>query len=323
MQYKDYYKIMGLERNATTDDVKRAYRKLARKYHPDVSKESNAEEKFKEVGEAYEVLKDTQKRASYDQLGSNWQNGQDFRPPPGWEHSGGGNGGGPGHAQHEGGFGSASDFFESLFGGGGGGGFGGGRQRQRREYSMPGEDYRGKVGVTLEDAFNGAAREIQLPVEELGSDGRPRMVTRKLKVKIPAGVKSGQQIRLSGQGAPGQGAGKKGDLYLEIEVAKNSLYDLVGNDIYLTLPIAPWEAALGAKISVPTLAGKVDLKIPAGSQGGQKMRLKGRGMPGGTPGDQYVILKIIIPQPSTEKAKALYEQMAQEMPFNPREKMGA
>jgi curved DNA-binding protein len=321
MQYKDYYKIMGLERNATTDDVKRAYRKLARKYHPDVSKESNAEEKFKEVGEAYEVLKDTQKRASYDQLGSNWQNGQDFRPPPGWEHSGGGNGGGPGHAQHEGGFGSASDFFESLFGGGAG--FGGGRQRQRREYSMPGEDYRGKVGVTLEDAFNGAAREIQLPVEELGSDGRPRMVTRKLKVKIPAGVKSGQQIRLSGQGAPGQGAGKKGDLYLEIEVAKNSLYDLVGNDIYLTLPIAPWEAALGAKISVPTLAGKVDLKIPAGSQGGQKMRLKGRGMPGGTPGDQYVILKIIIPQPSTEKAKALYEQMAQEMPFNPREKMGA
>ncbi|MES2219226.1 MAG: DnaJ C-terminal domain-containing protein [Pseudomonadota bacterium] len=320
MQYKDYYKIMGLERNATTDDIKRAYRKLARKYHPDVSKEANAEERFKELGEAYEVLKDTQKRASYDQLGSNWQNGQDFRPPPGWQHFGGeaqGNG--------EGGFGgfggSASDFFESLFGGGGFGG--GGRQRQRREYSTPGEDYQGKVKVSLEDAFIGATREIQLPIQEMSADGRPHIVTRKLKVKIPAGVKSGQQIRLSGQGAPGMGAGKKGDLYLEIDIEKNPLYDVVGNDVYLTLPVAPWEAALGAKISVPTLAGKVDLKIPAGSQGGQKMRLKGRGMPGSTPGDQYVILKIIIPQPTTDKAKGLYEQMAQEMPFNPREKMGA
>jgi curved DNA-binding protein len=320
MQYKDYYKIMGLERNATTDDIKRSYRKLARKYHPDVSKEANAEERFKEVGEAYEVLKDPQKRASYDQLGSNWQNGQDFRPPPDWQHFGGG--GGQGHS--EGGFGgfggSASDFFESLFGGGG---FGGGGRRQRREYSAPGEDYQGKVKVSLQDAFSGASREIQLPIQTMGADGRPQMVTRKLKVKIPAGVKSGQQIRLTGQGAPGTGAGKQGDLYLEIEIEKNALYDQVGNDIYLTLPVAPWEAALGAKISVPTLAGKVDLKIPAGSQGGQKMRLKGRGMPGLTPGDQYVILKIIIPQPTTDKAKVLYEQMAQEMPFNPREKMGA
>jgi curved DNA-binding protein len=319
MQYKDYYKIMGLERNATTNDIKRAYRKLARKYHPDVSKEANAEEKFKEVGEAYEVLKDTQKRASYDQLGSNWQNGQDFRPPPDWQHSNAGGAQGGDGAGFGGFGGSASDFFESLFGGGG---FGG-RSRQRREYSAPGEDYQGKVKVTLADAFNGASREIQLPVQEISADGRPHRVTRKLKVKIPAGVKSGQQIRLSGQGAPGTGAGKKGDLYLEIEVEKNPLYDLVGNDIYLTLPIAPWEAALGAKVSVPTLAGTVDLKIPAGSQGGQKMRLKGRGMPAATPGDQYVILKIIIPQPTTEKAKGIYEQMAQEMPFNPRDKMGA
>jgi curved DNA-binding protein len=320
MQYKDYYKIMGLERNATNDDIKRAYRKLARKYHPDVSKESNAEERFKEVGEAYEVLKDSQKRASYDQLGSNWQNGQDFRPPPDWQ----GFGGGQQQGHSDGGFGgfggSASDFFESLFGGGG---LGGGGRRQRREYSAPGEDYQGKVKVSLQDAFSGASREIQLPIQTMSADGRSQMVTRKLKVKIPAGVKSGQQIRLTGQGAPGTGSGKQGDLYLEIEVEKNPLYDQVGNDIYLTLPVAPWEAALGAKIAVPTLAGKVDLKIPAGSQGGQKMRLKGRGMPGTMPGDQYVILKIIIPQPTTDKAKGLYEQMAQEMPFNPREKMGA
>ena len=322
MQYKDYYKIMGLERTATTDEIKRAYRKLARKYHPDVSKEPNAEERFKELGEAYEVLKDDQKRASYDQLGSNWQAGQDFRPPPDWENFAGAS-----NANHDGGFGNASDFFESLFGGKGfGGGFGGGagRARGQRSYSAPGEDIHGKVHVSLADAFTGTAREIQLPPQEIDVYGNPQGQPRKLKVKIPVGVKAGQQIRLSGQGGPGVGAGKKGDLYLEIELEKHPFYDLVGNDIYLTLPVAPWEAALGTKVSVPTLAGTVDLKIPAGSQGGQKMRLKGRGMPGGSlPGDQYVILKIIIPIPATDEAKALYEKMAQEMPFNPRDKMGA
>lgn len=317
MQYQDYYKIMGLERNATTDDIKKAYRKLARKFHPDVSKEKNAEEKFKELGEAYEVLKDPQKRAAYDQLGSNWKAGQDFRPPPGWQHAGGG-GGGMG-----GGFADASDFFESLFGGGGFGGFGGGGRRQaRREYSAPGEDFHGKVQVNLEDAYRGATREIQLPMQEVDSQGRSHVVNRTLKVKIPAGVKPGQQIRLSGQGAAGVGSGKKGDLYLEIDIPKHHLYDLMGNDIYLTLPVTPWEAALGAKVAVPTLAGNVDLKIPAGSQGGQKMRLKGRGMPGATPGDQYVVLKIVNPPTTSEKAKELYEKMAQEMPFNPRAKIG-
>jgi curved DNA-binding protein len=319
MQYQDYYKIMGLERKATTDDVKKSYRKLARKYHPDVSKEKNAEEKFKELGEAYEVLKDPEKRAAYDQLGSNWKAGQDFRPPPGWQQQGGGGGGGAG------GFADASDFFESLFGGGGGfGGFGGGgrRQSRQREYSAPGEDFRGKVQVNLEDAYSGATREISLPMQEVDQQGRAQVVNRTLKVKIPAGVKSGQQIRLSGQGAAGVGGGKKGDLYLEIEIPKHHLYDVMGSDVYLTLPVAPWEAALGAKIAVPTLAGNVDLKIPAGSQAGQKMRLKGRGMPGSTPGDQYVILKIVIPPATTDKAKELYEKMAQEMPFNPRATIG-
>jgi curved DNA-binding protein len=311
MEYKDYYKIMGLERNASSDDIKKAYRKLARKYHPDVSKESHAEEKFKELGEAYEVLKDSEKRTAYDQLGANWKAGQEFKRPPGWQGFGSNQDGSTG------GFGDTSDFFESLFGGA----FGG-RQSRQREYSMPGEDYHGKVQVSLEDAFHGATREIQLPVTEVDQHNRQHVKYKTLKVKIPAGVKSGQQIRLTGQGAAGFGTGKKGDLYLEIEIQKNRLYDLMDNDIYLTLPIAPWEAALGAKISVPTLAGKVDLKIPPESQAGQKLRLKGRGMPGSPAGDQYVVLKIIIPQPTTTSAKALYEKMAQEMPFNPRIDMG-
>jgi curved DNA-binding protein len=311
MEYKDYYKIMGLERTATADDIKRAYRKLARKYHPDVSKEKNAEERFKEVGEAYEVLKDAEKRTAYDELGANWQQGQDFRAPPGWQHAQ------PGAGKHDSNFGDSSDFFESLFGR-----MGGGRQHRQHAYSMPGQDYHGKLQVHLEDAFQGATREIQLPITEMDAEGRQRTTQRKLKVKIPAGVKSGQQIRLSGQGAQSPNGGKAGDLYLEVDIVKNNLFDLLGNDIYLTLPIAPWEAALGAKISVPTLAGKVELKIPPASQGGQKLRLKGRGMPASPPGDQYIILKIIIPQPTTDAAKALYEKMATEMPFNPRDTMG-
>ena len=311
MEYRDYYKIMGLKRNASADDIKHAYRKLARKYHPDVSKESNAEAKFKDLGEAYEVLKDPEKRASYDQLGANWQQGQEFKAPPGWNQAGQQEG------MHSGGFGDASDFFEALFGR-----MGGGREQHRQARAMKGQDYHGKLQVRLEDVFHGATREIQLPITTVDEQGRQQTMQRTLKVKIPAGVKSGQQIRLSGQGAAGHGGGQQGDLYLEVEIAKNSLYDLMGNDIYLTLPIAPWEAALGATVSVPTLAGKVELKIPPASQGGQKMRLKGRGMPGQPAGDQYVILKIIIPHPTTAAAKELYEKMAHEMPFNPRDKMG-
>jgi curved DNA-binding protein len=319
MEYKDYYKIMDLERNATASDIKTAYRKLARKYHPDVSKEANAEAKFKEVGEAYEVLKDEQKRAAYDQLGANWQAGQDFRAPPGWDYANQAGAAGHGRATADAGagFGSASDFFESLFGGGG---FGG---RHRREQSMPGEDLRGKIQITLEDAFNGVVRQMQIPITEYDQNGRPKTTTKTLNVKIPKGVKAGQQIRLSGQGGAGIGAGKKGDLYLEIEIEKHPFFEVMDKDIICHLPIMPWEAALGATVTVPTLAGKVELKIPANSQTGQKLRLKGRGMPGATPGDQYAVLKVVIQQPVTDTAKALYEKMAQEMPFNPREKMGA
>lgn len=310
MEYKDYYKIMGVERNASADDIKRAYRKLARKYHPDVSKEPDAEAKFKDVGEAYEVLKDAEKRAAYDQLGANWQQGQEFRPPPGWNQQNA-------HAGMGGDFSDASDFFESLFGGR----FGGQRASQRQR-AHAGEDLHGKIQISLEDAYHGATRHIQLPIRELDAEGRPQVVTRALNVKIPAGIKSGQQIRLAGQGAPGFGGGQKGDLYLEVEFSQHPWFDVVEKDVFVTLPVAVWEAALGATVTVPTLAGKVDLKIPADSQSGQKMRLKGRGLPGNPAGDQYVILKIVIPKPTTANAKVLYEQMAKEMPFNPREKMG-
>ncbi len=313
MEYKDYYKIMGLERNASAEDIKRAYRRLARKYHPDVSKEKNAEEQFKAVGEAYEVLKDPQKRTAYDQLGANWQSGQEFKRPSGWQYAE------RGGDQGDAGFGNTSDFFESLFGGGG---FGG-RQRTRHDFSQPGQDFYGKLQVSLEDAFHGAMRDMQIPITELDQYGHPHTVKKSLKVKIPAGVKTGQQIRLSGQGGTGIGQGAKGDLYLEIEILKHPQFEIMDKDVYCTVPIAPWEAALGATVTVPTLAGKVDLKIPPGSQSGHKLRLKGRGLPGQTPGDQYVILKIVVPVPTTESAKALYEKMAKEMPFNPREKMGA
>jgi curved DNA-binding protein len=321
MEYKDYYKIMGLERNASSDDIKKAYRKLARKYHPDVSKEANAEERFKSVGEAYEVLKDPQKRAAYDQLGANWQAGQDFRPPPGWGYAGGG-GGGPGRgAPDMEGFGDVSDFFESLFGGAGGRG---GRQQRysRRPQDVPGEDFHGKFQLHLEDAFHGGARDVQVPVTEIDNHGQRFTRNRTLRVKIPAGIKTGQQIRLSGQGGPGSGSGKPGDLYLEVEIVKNKNFDLIGNDVYFTLPIAPWEAVLGASIPVPTLDGTVELKIPANSQGGQQLRLKGRGMPGKQTGDQYVILKIIIPKPVSEKAKVLFQQLAEEVKIDSRERMG-
>ena len=295
MEYKDYYKIMGVERNATPDDIKHAYRRLARKYHPDVSKEPQAEAKFKEVGEAYEVLKDPEKRASYDQLGSNWKQGQDFTPPPQWQQS---------HYQ------DAGDIFESLFG------------ARHRERAMPGQDIHGKIIINLDEAFHGATKPIQIPIRELDQHGRAHTTTKSLNVKIPRGVQAGQQIRLSGQGGEGLHRGPKGDLYLEVEFAKHPWFEIDNKDILCQLPVTPWEAALGATVTVPTLAGKVELKIPPESQSGQKLRLKGRGMSGATPGDHYVILKIMIPLPHTEAATKIYEQMAKEMPFDPRAKMG-
>jgi curved DNA-binding protein len=300
MEYKDYYQILGVKRNASKDALRKAYRKLARKYHPDVSKEANAEAKFKEVGEAYEVLKDPEKRAQYDQFGSNYKNGQSFTPPPGWGQNAG-----------MGGHGNFSSFFESMFGGSAGAGMGGG---SRDNFYAPGEDVNAKITISLEDAFNGAKKTIRRPAgsTEAGT----------LNVKIPAGIISGKKIRLSGQGKAGMG-GKPGDLYLEIAIAPHAQYRLDGHDILLDLPITPWEAALGAKVTVPTLAGKINLTIPAGSQSGNKMRLKGRGLPGKKPGDQFVVLQIINPPVESKEAKKLFLQMAEELSFNPRESLEA
>ena len=323
MEYKDYYKIMDVERDATQDEIKRSYRKLARKYHPDVSKQADAEERFKEVGEAYEVLKDPEKRVAYDQLGANWKAGQDFNAPPDWdagfEFSGGGYTGG-----FNGNAGAHSDFFESLFGQfrqGGHAGFGG-----QGGFHAPGSDHHAKVLIDLEDAMNGATRSISLQVPEIDAQGHVTTKNRVLNVRIPKGVKQGQHIRLSGQGNPGMGEGKSGDLYLEIEFNPHSIYRVDGRDVYLDVPITPWEAALGAAIKVPTPAGPVDMKIKPETANGSKLRLKGRGLPAGSgsnpSGDLYVILQVSLPPAATDKAQEIYRNMQQELDFNPRAKLG-
>jgi curved DNA-binding protein len=306
---------MGVAREASQDEIKRAYRRLARKFHPDVSKEANAEDKFKEVQEAYEVLKDPQRRAAYDQLGSNWRAGQEFRPPPDWGQdfefstsSFGGRGGGDA---------DFSDFFSSLFGQRSP--FGGQRASGRgRGFAAAGEDHVAKILIDLEDAFGGGSHTVELKSPQLGEDGRVVVQPRTLKVTIPAGVVEGQRIRLAGQGSPGIGGGPAGELYLEVGFRPHRLFTVEGRDLTLTLPIAPWEAALGATVQTPTLAGPVDLRIPPNAKAGQKLRLKGRGLPGTTPGDQYVVLKIVLPPADTPRAKELYEQLQRELPFDPR-----
>ena len=318
MDYKDYYAAMGVARDATQDDIKRAYRKLARKYHPDVSKERDAERRFKELGEAYEVLKDPEKRAAYDQLGKDWRAGQEFRPPPGWDAGFEFSGGGYTDADH-GGF---SDFFETLFGRGGhfraGGPF-------RASYGTArGEDHHSRIEVSLEDAFRGTTLSLQLRIPEYDAQGRLSSKLRNLQVKIPRGVTSGKRIRLAGQGGPGVSGGSPGDLFLEVHIKPHRLYQLDGKDVLLPLPITPWEAALGGKVKVPTLAGQVDLAISPGARSGQKLRLKGRGLPvpGENPGDQYAVLQIVTPPADSAAKKSLYEKMARELPFNPRAHLG-
>ncbi len=317
MEFKDYYTTLGLSRTATDEEIKRAYRKLARKYHPDVSKEKNAEERFKEVQEAYEVLKDPKKRGAYDQLGSQWKSGQDFRPPPDWQGFSGFDG--AGFSNEGAGFGGFSDFFESIFGQARQGGR---RQKQRGPFRQQGRDEHAKIAISLDDAFHGGSKTVQLQVPEIDAHGRMHHVTRALKITIPAGITAGQQLRLAKQGTPGAGGGEPGDLYLEMEIQPHRIFTLQGHDVYLTLPITPWEAALGAKVTVPTLGGPVELKIPPGAQAGQKMRLKGRGLPKRpTPGDQYIVLQVHVPPAKTEAERALYEKMAHEMPSDPRKNL--
>jgi len=318
MEFKDYYKTMGVERDATQDEIKRAYRKLARKYHPDVSKEPDAEKHFKEVGEAYEVLKDPEKRAAYDQLGMSWKAGQEFRPPPDWgagfEFSGGGYPGGEGAV--------FSDFFETLFGRGGFGAGFGGMHRSNRGIRTRGEDHHARVLIDLEDAFRGASRSLSLQIPGLDPQGHLVTHSRILKVRIPKGIRQGQQIRLTGQGAPGLGGGKAGDLYLEVEFRPHPLYSIEGRDLYLDLPVAPWEAALGARVKAPTPEGVIDLRIPAGSGNGKKLRLKGRGIPGSPPGDLYAVLQIALPPGDSEQARSFYRKMEETLRFNPRAELG-
>ena len=319
MEYKDYYKTLGVERTASQDDIKRAYRKLARKYHPDVNKDAGAEDQFKELGEAYEVLKDPEKRAAYDQLGSNWQRGQDFEPPPDWgqdfDFAGAGR-------HYSGGMGSGdfSDFFENLFGGGfrSGGFTQNSGFNQSGGFRARGEDHHARIQIDLEDAFSGASRQITLRSQQVDTQGRIQTVPRTLNIKIPKGIKPGQTIRLAGQGSPGLGGGPSGDLYLEVEFRPHRHFRLEGRDLFLDLPLTPWEAALGTKVKIPTPAGKVDLKIPEASQSGRKLRLKERGLPGSPPGDLYVELSIHTPPAQTASTRAAYEQLAEAAPFNPR-----
>lgn len=310
MKFKDYYEILGVPRDATQEAIKSAYRKLARKYHPDVSKVPDAEVRFKELGEAYAVLKDPEKRAAYDQVGSEWKPGQDFQPPPGWdagfEFSGADFGADPGLGH--------SDFFEALFGHQS-------RAGRGARGSAQGQDHHAKVLIDLNDAYLGAQRSITLRMPVADGQGRTTLQERRLDVNIPKGIRAGQHLRLAGQGAPGQGGGPNGDLYLEIAFNPHPLFRAEGRDVYLDLPLAPWEAALGAALTAPTPTGPVRLTIPAGSPAGRRLRLKGRGLPGSPPGDLYVILTIVLPPADNETAQAAYRAMAETFDFNPRSHM--
>lgn len=317
MKYNDYYKIMGLERTATQDEIKRAHRKLARKYHPDVSKEPNAEAHFKELGEAYEVLRDPEKRAAYDQLGHKWKQGQDFRPPPDWnagfETSGRGFAG-DADADY-------SDFFETLFRRG----FDAGPTQRPHSAGAQaqGQDRHAKIQIDLEEAYHGGERRVSLGVPEMDEQGRVTVREHQIDFVIPKGVRAGQHIRLAGQGGPGIGGGKSGDLYLEVSFKPHAHYRVDKHDVYLDLPVAPWEAALGADIKVPTPSGAVELKIPPGSVEGRKLRLKGRGIPGRPPGDFYFVLNVVAPPTDSSAAQAFYRSMAQQFKsFHPRATLG-
>jgi curved DNA-binding protein len=302
MKYKDYYKILGVARGASEDEIKKAYRKLARKYHPDVSQEANAKEKFQDVSEAYETLRDKEKRAAYDSLGS-FRPGQDFRPPPDWfERFGGG-----GRAEDLHGI-DLGELFESM------GLFGRAQRRPGgfgRKANFPGEDYEVPVRLTLEEAARGTERTVQL-------DGRA------FTARIPRGASDGQRLRLRGKGGPGMNGGPPGDLYLQIALEPHPLYRVSGHDLDIDVPLAPWEAALGAEVEVPTLEGRVKMKVPAGAKTGQKMRLAGKGLPrpGGGAGDLYAVLGVAVPASLTEREKQLYEELRKSSRFNPRARFG-
>ncbi len=312
MKYKDYYAILGVTRTASDDEIKAAYRKLARKYHPDVSKEKEAEAKFKEMAEAYQTLKDPEKRAAYDQLGSHAPD-QEFRPPPGWEQSFGG-----GEAAFD--DIDLADLFAGL-------GLGGGGRGHGRGHTGPvqGRDYEAAVRLSFDQAFHGTELELDLSGAEIGDDGRLRRVPHHIKVRVPRGVAAGQRLRVPGKGGQGVRGGPAGDLYLDIDVEAHALYRVDGPDLYIDLPLAPWEAALGTTIKLPTPAGAVDLKVAPGTRSGQRLRLKGRGLSRGKDdaGHLYAVAQIVMPGTVDERERALYEELGKISAFNPRANFGA
>ncbi|MEJ8821731.1 DnaJ C-terminal domain-containing protein [Variovorax humicola] len=319
MEFKDYYKTLGVERGASEDEVRKAYRKLARKYHPDVSKEADAEVKMRDINEANDVLRDKEKRAAYDALADRVARGGsphgDFQPPPDWDtgfefHRGPG----AGPADHA----DFSEFFSSLFGAAER------RGAARQNMRMRGEDHHAAIEIALEDALNGAEREISLRAQTVDAQGLPQWENRTLSVKIPPGVRPGQFIRLAGQGMPGHGGEPAGDLYLEVRIAAHPHYRIEERDLYMTLPVTPSEAALGAKVEVPTpTGGVVEVTVPPNARNGMKLRLKGRGLPGKTPGDLYLLLEIALPPADNDAARAAYEALAKAATsFNPRRHLG-
>lgn len=324
VRYQDYYEILGVPRDAGADAIRKAYRKLAQKYHPDVSKAPDAEARFKQINEAYEVLGDAEKRGKYDSLGANWRAGQEFTPPPGWENVRfefhGAPGGNEGFSfENLGGF---SDFFEMFFGQGLGGARPGGGRRGRpgAGRTMPGEDQEAGVTISLEDAFRGGRKTIALETHEMDPGGEMRRRRKTYDVRIPAGTTEGSRIRLAGQG--GAGSGGAGDLYLRIHIAPHPVFAVHGHDLRMELPITPWEAALGAKVNVRTLAGTVSVTIPPRTQSGQHLRLRGRGMPKGGDGghgDLLIVTKIVVPSRLTAKERELFEELARQSGFRPRE----
>jgi curved DNA-binding protein len=326
VEFIDYYKILGVSKDATQEEIRKQYRKLARKYHPDVNKSPDAEQKFKALGEAYEVLKDPEKRKLYDQYGAEWKTGkqqEEYRRQHEQQHQRQyqDQGGGFGAAGFD--FGGAfegageySDFFEFLFGGGRRAG-----RTTRRSMKMKGEDIHASIQIPLEDAFKGATRRVNFTMQSVSPDGTVRSEPKNLNIKIPKSIRNGQRIRLAGQGSPGSNGGEAGDLYITVELITPPGYLVDGADVFIDLPVAPWEAALGDTVNISTPAGSLNIKIPAGSKQGKKLRVKGKGIPAKTPGDLYIIVSITLPPADNEKARKVYEEM-KKLNFNPRANFG-
>lgn len=320
MEFKDYYQVLGVDRSASADEIKKAFRRLARKHHPDINPAPDSAARMQALNEAYEVLRDDEKRAAYDHVGHGAQDGQPFQPPPGW-NSGFEFSGAPAGS---GGDGDHSAFFEALFGAAqrrAAQGQGGGNAEQARGWR--GQDHHARIVVPLQDAFHGATRSITLQRPALDDAGHGVLHERTLRVAIPKGIRAGQQIRLTGQGSTGLGNGPPGDLYLEVAFEPHAVWRVDGRDLYLTLPVAPWEAALGAEVELPTPDGPVAMSVPAGSQTGRKLRLRGRGIPGREPGDLYVLLELVLPPAPDDKARDAYRAMARDLAFDPRLHFGA